>query len=303
VSRFAALPLALALLAIAPPALAIRLVARPDPGLADEAHSLLHDVSTQADRIARTLGAGHVRPIEVRVHSRPNRIRASAPPGTFPPRGALGVAYPPLRRIDIALWGHEGALPMSAESLLLHEVAHVLVHDAASGRPVPRWLTEGIAVYFSGEYSFERFQALSGAVHAGRVWSIRGLSRGFSGKDHEVSAAYAESASLVAYLLEEDGPERLRDLLGRLGEGEGIESALAGAYGTPIDAIDRDFRERLARRYRLWPALTGTGVLWGIAAILLIAAYVRRRRERNRPWPEDEDQDGVPGSSAIFRTG
>ncbi len=274
---------------------AVPLVPHPAPGLRAPAAELLRDVSKDAERMRRTIAPGDVRPIEVHVHPNPRALRKAAPGGVRLPRHALGVAYPDLRRVDVSLSGHAGALPMAPQTLLLHEIAHVLVSDAASGKRVPRWLTEGIAVYFSGEFSFDRFGALASAVHGGRIRSVRTLSAGFGGRDHEVSAAYAQAASFVAYLVEEDGPGAIRDLLRRLGEGETIDDALTGAYATPVAAIDRDFRRVLEDRYRLWPALTGTGALWGTGAILLVAAWARRRRQKDRPWPDEDPDDAEIG--------
>ncbi len=81
--------------------------------------------------------------------------------------------------------------------------------------------------------------ALSSAVKSGGLDSVQSLSSSFPADTAGATLAYAESYSLVDYLLEQrGGREQMLELLGAIRDGSGYEEALQAVYGLSISHLD-----------------------------------------------------------------
>ena len=89
--------------------------------------------------------------------------------------------------------------------LLRHEVAHVMVEEAAGGKPVPRWLNEGIATVAARQWGLEDRARYAAAVIGRGPKSTLQLDRAFRQSAGEVRRAYALSAGFVRFLQAEYG--------------------------------------------------------------------------------------------------
>lgn len=113
------------------------------------------------------------------------------------------------------------------ERVLHHEYVHALVH-AITPR-CPHWLNEGLAVYFTeDEAELREF-----GDEMGQIIPLRLLENGFPGGDERiVLAAYLESYTAVAYLIDKYGLFRVKELLETLGRGESLSSAFHSVFYT-----------------------------------------------------------------------
>jgi hypothetical protein len=84
---------------------------------------------------------------------------------------------------------------------------------------------------------------------------------------------------------------RLGDLLMAVKAGHSFEQALLSAYHVDLAYLEREWKRSLGERYRVLPmVLTGTA-LWGGIAVLVVVAFWRRRkdqREKLARWAEEE---------------
>ena len=112
--------------------------------------------------------------------------------GRLPSWGA-GATFPGSRAIIIRLDAGD------AYQTLRHELAHVVLHHAVTGR-VPLWFDEGYAVLAAQEYG--RFAALrlNLAVATGHLPELRALDGALRGRDDDAETAYALAGSAVAEL-------------------------------------------------------------------------------------------------------
>jgi hypothetical protein len=181
----------------------------------------------------------------------------------------------------------------SLEDLLQHEVAHVLIDRAAAGRPVPRWLHEGIAMTAgdrwgledSGRFAFE-------VARRGRV-PLTSLDRYFHGPTSDVARAYAIAGGFVNFLLRRHGPEVTGEILAGLAAGRSVDAAFQRATGESLGDAEEAFWRRETFWFRWVPLLTSSTVLWiGVTALALMAIVRRRQRdaELRRRWEEEEEE-------------
>ncbi len=297
----------LLVLALAVPARAAPLVALPahgridvryEPGLETEAMALRDAAEGELERIAADLVD---LPVPAAVHVQLVRDAASlpgvAPVGRGAPPWAIGVAYPDLGVISVAL--RRGPNIVDPESTLRHELAHLAL-GAALGDRAPHWLHEGFAYQHSGEWSWDRTETLAGMAWFHGIVPIDDLDHSFPAEELPANRAYAESYDFVGYLSRrgrfedpsDDGDRwPFRRFLTEVGHGADLDTAAHRAYGKPIHALFDEWSSDLSKRYLLAPVgLLGLAV-WVACALLLALAWWRKRRHNRRRLAQWEAQE------------
>ncbi len=132
------------------------------------------------------------------------------------------------------------------EGTIAHELSHIVV-GLATDNPyaeLPRWLDEGLAMYSEGQLPDGNRRALQAAIDADSLISVRSLS-GYTGDPSQVNLFYGEVHSLIEFMLETHGKEKMADLLAAIREGLYQEDALERVYGFGLDELDSRWRASL----------------------------------------------------------
>ena len=235
------------------------------------------------NRLAADLGVYLPPEIDIRIGVNPEHMQQIAPAGYRLPAYATGVAFPDEGLVLLSMAEPKQWMRPNLGQVLAHELAHVALHRAVGGRPVPRWLTEGFAIHEADEHSLARVRSLWEGTLRGDLIELSRLSASFPDEHHgEVDLAYAQAADLAGTLLGgELGPGRFRGLVTQLREGRTLDEAVLAAYGMPLDRIEQRWRGQLAQRFGRWPTvLGGLTFVWALAAILLVVGYIRVRRRQ-----------------------
>ena len=184
----------------------------------------------------------------------------------------------------------------SLETVLYHEVAHVLINRAANGGPVPRWFNEGLASAAERSWGLEDRSRFTWELMAGSALTATELEALFGQGRQDVARAYVVSEALVLDILRRHGSSSAARLLSRMGDGASFEAALYASTGLTVSEQVGLFWERHAV-WKRWVAFVGHPfTLWGFAAVLAIVAIWRHRRRRfvrRRKWEiaeAEEDQ-------------
>lgn len=141
-------------------------------------------------------------------------------------------------------------------STVRHELAHLVVEQfgrSCLGGSRPTWLNEGLAVYAEGPLQADFVRSLEVAQEENSFSPVRSLNGAFPSHDEQASIAYAQSYSLVAYLLEEYGREKMQELLLTLAQGEGYDDALEYVYGFNEDGLEVAWRQAIGAAPRQIP--------------------------------------------------
>ena len=268
-----------------------------EPGLEGAAEKLARVADASLAEIAIDL-AGLPVPdhIRVQVVRDASELGAVAPAGRGAPAWAVGVAYPELGVVSIAL--RRGGETVDASSTLQHELAHVALGAAIPG--APRWLHEGFAHQHEHELSFARFETLAGMAWFGGIIPIDELDRSFPDEESPAQRAYAESYDFVGFLSRrgytEDGSDEgdrqpFRRFVGELARGATLDAAATKAYGKPLRALFDEWKHDLSKRYLFAPLGVLGLAVWVLCAFLLFFAWRRRRRQnraRIAQWEREE---------------
>jgi hypothetical protein len=126
----------------------------------------------------------------------------------------------------------EGAIP--------HELTHWAVHQVTFndyGAGLPPWLDEGLATYIQGTVP-EYQEALNYAIQHNQLISVRSLSSPFSAITEQALISYGESQSIVTFLLQTYGEDKMDQLLNVFHQGAGYDDALKQVYGFDQDGLE-----------------------------------------------------------------
>ena len=123
-----------------------------------------------------------------------------------------------------------------------HELTHAVVGQMTFNpyNSIPFWLDEGLAVHvqFTGLTLTSQFTtALSNAITNNTLISVRSLCDPFSAYADKANLSYAESVSLVTYLINQYGSNKMEQLLNTFAQGSSYDGALQANYGFDMDGL------------------------------------------------------------------
>jgi hypothetical protein len=230
-------------------------------------------------------------PVRLVLAERGSQLEAQAP------SWAAGYAQGRSGVVVLMPWRVSSYPDDTLESLVQHEVTHVLVARAAGGMPVPRWFNEGLAMAAGHAWSLEDRARTTLDLVAGGGGSLAELDRGFTQGASQARGAYALSYAFVRDLLREHGADAPARILAAVREGASFEDAYRQATGESLAAAEGRFWSH----WRLWgrwlPILAGSGVLWVPITFLALLAF-RRRRARNAEVMRRFDEEERAAASA-----
>ena len=191
-------------------------------------------------------------------------------------------ARPPEWAAGLAISSHQTILLVPGvedwESTLIHEMTHIALGISTGGQRVPRWLNEGYAMTVAEQWGIERATTMIQAGFSGNYYDFEELTNGFPPAASSADLAYAQSFHLVRFLMDRHGPNTLRDVFARMREGENWDTAYVAITGENTAATVVLWEDDVKGRYIWNPVVGGTGIGWGIAAVLVVFAWRRRSR-------------------------
>jgi len=130
------------------------------------------------------------------------------------------------------------------ETELPHEIAHLLFREyvGVDNANVPRWMDEGIALFNEKSDRGSMLDKMVRAkAHEGRLISLAALSGNFNnvelsgakwGSEESITLYYAQSYSIIQFLVDRFGQPRFVEFVRSLKNGGTVEQSLRKTYGT-----------------------------------------------------------------------
>jgi len=203
----------------------------------------------------------------------------------FPREWTGGVSYSNLSVIAIGInesnisWG---------KSAIAHELAHLVLYQKTANpyNDIPLWFNEGMAMYTQGRVEDYYEDTLRQAVKEGSTISVQSLCSPFSVDPEKSYLSYAESYSLVKFLLTTYGQESVSYFLGVLSQGSTYDEALESAFGFNMGELNDIWLGYLENQYL--PQQQSTPP-WAIASMTVLSLalvgiifVILRTRGKNR---------------------
>lgn len=266
-------------------------------------------VRREADRLmekaAKFIGHQPAGPYFIIIASSEDEFNRSAGEGA--PEWAVAIYSQNNRTIVLRPEGFR-TNPANFFNVLQHELVHAVLDHKFRGRPnaLPRWLNEGLAVYFSDAWEYPeewsiRKSALYKALKDGNGLDFEDIQSGFPYDRWLAQLAYTQSFDFVQYLIRTGGEKRMRRLLEALTAGGSLDSAFKQVYKASFADKTADWRNAVRSPGPfLWLTIFLASFdiyIWAAIALLAIAGAIRVRsrwRHRSRPStpagydPEDD---------------
>ena len=223
------------------------------------AQELMDTAQEAMSKVTGNTGTRLEKPVQLYIYADSQDLKGAM---IFPQEWTGGVAY--TRNGVIAIGISPGNLDWG-KGAISHELTHLVVHQITlnpySG--LPTWLDEGLAMYSEGTLH-PSFQAVfSQAIADGNLITVRSLSSPFSAYAEESYLAYAQSYSLVKFLIDSYGEGKMSELLEIFRQGSTYDGSLENVYGFDMDGLNSRWKSyvtgttRSAQREIMRPVLAG----------------------------------------------
>jgi len=203
------------------------------------AQDLLAAAETGLARLQNDAGLQPDMPIHLYIYANTDDMKDAI---LYEPSWTGGMAFP---AHDIVIIGISQRDIVWGRSTIAHELTHVLVGHLTFSclGDVPTWLNEGLAVFAEGELDPSSQTQLDQAISSDQLLSIRSLSGGFSEVPSRAYLSYSQSYSIVNFLVDTYGQNKMNSLLITLRDGTTLDNALLQIYGFDIDGLEAAWRE------------------------------------------------------------
>ena len=214
-----------------------------------------------------------------------------------------GSAFP---EENVVILGTSGFDEDWDKDTLVHELTHVLVGHftfTCLGY-VPHWLDEGLATYSEGPLAAQLQGPFDEAIRDNTLLSIRILSGNFGESQNSADLSYAESYSIVKYLIDGYGQDKMTALLIAFRDGTTTEDALLQTYGFNIDGLEASWRQAIGaspRTESIQPTVQPTPTF--VPTIVPIAGGFLVQQATVTAVPASSTAQSTPAATPPSRTG
>jgi hypothetical protein len=128
-------------------------------------------------------------------------------------------------------------------NIVRHELAHIVTNAATDHHlaDLPVWINEGLSTYAQNDLLASEADALDLAIRRDRVLPISSLGSAARGSASEVSIFYAQSGSIIAFMIDVLGEEKFADFLEALAR-DTVDGALKTVYGFDTLGLENAWR-------------------------------------------------------------
>jgi hypothetical protein len=181
-----------------------------------------------------------------------------------------------------------------------HELCHLLLHRYIRASHLPRWLDEGVSQWVSDGFSElilgpQTDDILRTALLSGSLLSFQDIDDHFPANRRLLVLAYAQSRSLVKYLVREYGEKSLINILQDLKNGVSPEKALEKNLTLSLTDMEANWQGYIRRTgtWMIWLTVHVEELLFFGAALATIFGFIRLwlRKKRYNAKEEEEDDD------------
>jgi hypothetical protein len=207
----------------------------------------LRDTASDAlDRLQTDTGVSLKRAADVWVYATQDDLLGALPLNI--PEWVGGKAFPELALVLAAISDQED-IDTEIKRIIPHELSHLLLYQATRNpyNSPPAWLDEGLAVHNQVWQDPIEGEALKQAAEEGSLKPLKALAGSFGAYEDDAILAYAESGSVVDFLLSDSryGPAKFAKTVAAFRDGVTYDDALKAGLGSTTDQIYEEWRDSL----------------------------------------------------------
>ena len=247
----------------------------------------------ELQRVSRDLGYEVERDRPFPLYAYPTHYAFIESGGLKHRKFTVGTARPGDQRISVDASGSF----VTTQEVLAHEITHVVAFRLLGRHAgaVPLWVHEGLAKYESQEITGPDDVLIANAARNGTLVRLPNLATDFP--EDRVALSYAESASAIRYMVRQHGKSAPRKLIREVAETGSFEKAMLSVTGSTPDEFGDAWFAKMTKKHR---GVRISGVIAGsvsaLMAVLVVAAYLARRRQKMRAareWDQEEFEEAL----------
>ncbi len=178
------------------------------------------------------------------------------------------------------------------KATIIHELFHLLVHHKMKNTAIPRWMDEGLAIFYSGEQRWITGTALSKALATNSLIPLAQVEQVLKFHRAKAELAYQTSYSAVHYLLTVYDIDAVRTILDGLAAGQDLDTCFINATGSPFHTFEKEWITSAKKQYKWFWLSDLNDYLWILIIIifLTVGIYIRfRNRKKLLEWEKETD--------------
>lgn len=213
------------------------------------------------DVLRQSYGAELERPTRLMLYADIERMRRDLGGGASPWVGGAAIAE---LNVTVLYAPVENRDPLDLQATVAHEITHIVLEHRTENSfgGLPAWLHEGLATTVESTIA-ERFpydEIMTRVVARDEFVSLRGITGSFPASGQAALNAYAQSNSLLGYIIETWGPEGVARLLEAYAGGVSDNEAVQEALGVSLDELDRAWLGTYGVEHPTFASLTAPDV-------------------------------------------
>lgn len=180
---------------------------------------------------------------------------------------------------------------------VIHELVHLLLYVRCGRQPIPRWLDEGLALFYERPEQWDFPQTLSRALFTRSLIPLQDIDRVLSFQQSKAALAYQESYSVVSYFLSVYDSDGLAILLDGFRRRQPLDDLFQQATGSRFLQFEREWQQHIAVSYRYHWLMEWELLLWLFIVLLAMVAvlWIRRRNRRTlEAWDHLPEEPSPP---------
>lgn len=213
-------------------------------GSEDYARDILNTANQTLLDLGEQYGLRADQQIRIVIYGDDGDFASALPPNSADWIG--GVAYSDLNHIVAQITPNRDA-EREVARMIPHEISHVVVHQSSRNpyNSPPPWLDEGLATYVQRSDDERLPNALDDAIEDGRLIPIGALKSSFPLDPDQALLSYAESVSVVSFLVESFGSDAVGDLISIYRSEVSHDDAIESVLGISIAELDARWKASL----------------------------------------------------------
>ena len=139
---------------------------------------------------------------------------------------------------------------------LTHQVIHQKIRSPLGDLSMPRWMDEGLAVYYEtipGTLDIQFSRPLKTAIQNDTLVPMRTLAGNFPADSSAANLAYAQSYSMVDFIYRKYGKEKMAEILQEFKIGGAYDDIFKKVLGVDTDGLDNQWRVDIGAKPRVIP--------------------------------------------------
>lgn len=187
-------------------------------------------------------------------------------------------------------------------NLVSHEMFHIFLGnsiDKKSGKKLPRWFNEGTALWYSSGineiFSYNYQNSLQTAFLNDSLINFDYIEDSFPSNQEAMTLAYAQSLSIIDFLVKNYGEEKFWKLIKNMTKYESFYDSFQNTYNIDFYSFQKTWKINNSKSIYTWDYYLSTHinnfieVLIGLIAFFVFISMHFRNKKKRRKLEEEEN--------------